>query len=89
MAKRISITVNDPVGLYATPATKLVDTMKTFKSDIKLVYNSKTVNMKSLMGVLSLGIPTKAKIEIIAEGEDEEAVIKKITELMKELEISK
>ena len=54
MVKRIDVTVTDPVGLYATPATELVDTMKMFNSDIKLVYASKTVNMKSLMGVLSL-----------------------------------
>ena len=39
------------------------------------------------MGVLSLGIPTKATIEIIAEGEDEDAAIKKAAELMKELGI--
>lgn len=89
MVKRVNITVTDPVGLYATPATELVDRMKAFNSDIKLVYASKTVNMKSLMGVLSLGIPTKANIEIIAEGEDEDAAIKKVTELMKELNISK
>ena len=62
--------------------------MKMFNSDIKLVYASKTVNMKSLMGVLSLGIPTKAKIEIIAGGEDEDAVIKRALELMKDLGIS-
>ena len=86
MVKRIDVTVTDPVGLYATPATELVDTM--FNSDIKLVYASKTVNMKSLMGVLSLGIPTKAKIEIIADGEDEDAVIKRALELMKDLGIS-
>ena len=79
MAKRINATIIDPVGLYATPATKLVDT--------KLIYSSKTVNLKSLMGVLSLGIPTKATIEIIAEGEDEDAAIKKAAELMKELVI--
>lgn len=89
MVKRVNVTVTDPVGLYATPATELVDRMKAFNSDIKLVYASKTVNMKSLMGVLSLGIPTKANIEIIAEGEDEDAAIKKVTELMKELNISK
>ena len=41
MAKRINATIIDPVGLYATPATKLVDTMKLFKSDIKLIYSSK------------------------------------------------
>lgn len=89
MVKRLNITVTDPVGLYATPATELVDHMKMFKSDIKLVYASKTVNMKSLMGVLSLGIPTKAKIEIIANGEDEDAAINRAQELMQTLNIGK
>ncbi|MFQ6793990.1 HPr family phosphocarrier protein [Thomasclavelia sp.] len=87
MVKRITVTVIDPVGLYATPATELVDNMKVFKSDIKLVYASKTVNMKSLMGVLSLGIPTKAQIEIIADGEDADAAIDHAMKKMKELGI--
>ena len=65
MVKRIDVTVTDPVGLYATPATELVDTMKMFNSDIKLVYASKTVNMKSLMGVLSLGIQQKQKLKLL------------------------
>lgn len=87
MVKKKEFVVTDPVGLYATPATELVDQMKAFNSDIKLVYASKTVNMKSLMGVLSLGIPTRAKIEIIADGEDEETAINKATDLMQKLSI--
>ena len=51
MAKRIDVIVTNPVGLYATPATELVDRIKDFNSDIKLTYGSKTVNLKSLMGV--------------------------------------
>lgn len=88
MAKSIRFTVTDPVGLYATPATELVDKMKGFNSDISLHYASKTVNLKSLMGVLSLGIPAKAQLEITAEGPDEQEVIKAVTVLIEELGIS-
>ena len=88
MAKKVTFTVTDPVGLYATPATELVDVMKIFSSDITLTYESKTVNMKSLMGVLSLGIPSKAVIEIIADGVDEDAAIEKAIATVKELGIS-
>lgn len=88
MVKSMVFTVSDPVGLYATSATALVNTMKEFSSDITLVYSSKAVNLKSLMGVLSLGIPTKANIEVIAKGTDEEAVIERVSELMIELGIS-
>lgn len=43
--------------------------------------------MKSLMGVLSLGIPHKAKIEIVVEGEDEGTAMDMIVEKIKSLEI--
>ena len=77
MAKKVNIEITNPVGLYASPATELVDALKLYKS----------VNMKSLMGVLSLGIPHKAQIEIVVDGEDEEAVIEILTEKIKSLEI--
>mgnify|MGYP002598395551 CR=1 FL=1 len=48
MAKAVTIIVTDPVGLYATPATELVDTMKTFSSDIQLEYESKSVKNKTV-----------------------------------------
>ena len=51
------------------------------------LYDEKSVNMKSLMGVLSLGIPHKAKIEIVVEGEDEGTAMDMIVEKIKSLEI--
>lgn len=87
MAKKVNIEITNPVGLYASPATELVDAVKLYKSHVTLNYNEKSVNMKSLMGVLSLGIPHKAQIEIVVDGEDEEAVIEILTEKIKSLEI--
>lgn len=87
MAKKVNIEITNPVGLYASPATELVDAVKLYKSHVTLNYNEKSVNMKSLMGVLSLGIPHKAQIEIVVDGEDEEAVVEILTEKIKSLEI--
>ena len=87
MAKKVNIEITNPVGLYASPATELVDAVKLYKSHVTLNYNEKSVNMKSLMGVLSLGIPHKAQIEIVVDGEDEEAVIEILVEKIKSLEI--
>lgn len=75
MAKEVKILITDPVGLYATPATELVDIVKIFNCHVHLLYDEKEVNMKSMMGVLSLGIPSKAHITIVADGKDEEAAI--------------
>ena len=81
--KEFTAVVIDPVGLHARPATVAVNAASKFKSEIKLSYKGRSVNMKSIMGVMSLGIPTQAEITVSAEGEDEEAAIATIEEVLK------
>ncbi|NLC95636.1 MAG: phosphocarrier protein HPr [Bacilli bacterium] len=64
--------VTDEAGVHARPATKLVNTASKYASDIQLEYQGRRVNLKSIMGVMSLGIRQGAEIKIIIEGEDEE-----------------
>ena len=45
MAKKVNIEITNPVGLYASPATELVDAVKLYKSHVTLNYNEKSVNM--------------------------------------------
>ena len=82
--EKLSFVVSDPVGLHARPATILVNQASKFSSNINLIYNGKSVNLKSIMGVMSLGVPTKATVEIEAEGEDEKDVIDSIAKVIKE-----
>ena len=70
-------------GLHARPTTILVNTVSAFQADVQLQYGEKTVNLKSILGVLSLGIQENDEITIIATGADEEAVIEKLTETFK------
>ena len=81
--KQISVVVIDPVGLHARPATVAVNAASKFKSDVKVTYKDRTVNMKSIMGVMSLGIPTQSEIVITCDGEDEEVAIHTIEEILK------
>ena len=67
-------------GIHARPATLLVQTASKFASDITLDYKGKAVNLKSIMGVMSLGIQQGAEITISAEGDDAEAAITALTE---------
>ena len=73
--KEIKVVVVDPVGLHARPATVAVNVASKFGSNVNVSYKDRTVNMKSIMGVMSLGIPTQSEITITCEGEDEEAAI--------------
>lgn len=88
MAQTLEFVVSDPVGLYASPVTELVNTVKAYRSHVTLKYHNKEVNLKSMMGVLSLGVPTKAHLQIIIDGEDEDHALKGIKEKIQELGIA-
>ncbi len=82
MAER-TMTITDETGVHARPATILVNKAGGFKSDIQLAYNGKSVNLKSIMGVMSLGIPQGAEITISAEGDDAEEAVNTIAKQSK------
>lgn len=81
--KQISVTVIDPVGLHARPATVAVNAASKFKCEVKVAYKCRTVNMKSIMGVMSLGIPTQSEITVSCEGEDEDVAVKTIEDVLR------
>jgi len=75
MKKEFKIT--SPEGLHARPCTLLVSAVTPFASDVQISYNDRSVNLKSIMGVMALGIPSGASISISAEGSDAEAAVEK------------
>ena len=81
--KQISVLVIVPVGLHARPATVAVNAASKFKSEVKVAYKGRSVNMKSIMGVMSLGIPTQSEVTVTCEGEDEEFAITTIEEVLR------
>ena len=81
--KQISVVVIDPVGLHARPATVAVNAASKFKSEVKITYTGRSVNMKSIMGVMSWGIPTQSDVTISCEGEDEDVAVKTIEEVLR------
>ena len=82
MEKR-DFTITAETGVHARPATILVQTASKFTSDITLTYNGKSVNLKSIMGVMSLGVGQNAEVTISAEGDDEKDAIAAIEDTMK------
>ena len=81
MEKR-DYTIIAETGIHARPATILVQTASKFASDITLTYNGKSVNLKSIMGVMSLGVGQNADVTISADGDDEAEAIAAIAETM-------
>ncbi|WP_057915482.1 phosphocarrier protein HPr [Peribacillus muralis] len=82
MVEKIYSIISDS-GIHARPATLLVNVVKPFSSDAILEYKGKQVDLKSILGVMSLEIPQGETIKIIAQGDDAEQALSNIDELMK------
>src|SRR5690554_3165589 len=82
MEKR-EYTIIADTGIHARPATLLVQQASKFNSDITLDYKGKSVNLKSIMGVMSLGVGKGAEVSITADGADEKEAIEGIETTIK------
>lgn len=82
-----SFLVTDPVGLHARPATLLVNEASKYAADTKIIIGDKEANLKSIMGVMSLGVATNQVFEVESVGTDEKEVLNAIAEVVKNSDI--
>lgn len=80
------VLVKNATGLHARPATLLVKKASSFKSDISIEFNGKKANVKSLIGVLSLGVTKNSNIKVMASGDDENLALEEVVKLIESIE---
>lgn len=73
MKKSVIIGLN--AGLEARPIALLVQKASQFSSKIYLEMDTKRVNAKSIMGMMSLALVNGTEVAVDAEGLDEEEAI--------------
>jgi len=76
------VRVLNKTGLHARPASEFVKKAATFKSSIFIEHNEKSINAKSIVGLLSAGIGFENNITVAADGEDEVAAVEALTALI-------
>ena len=76
--------ITDETGIHARPATLLVQSASKYDSDIQLEFNGKRVNLKSIMGVMSLGVGQNSEVVVIADGKDAKKAIDGIEKTLAE-----
>lgn len=74
--------VTAETGIHARPATILVQSASKFNAEVQLEYKDKRVNLKSIMGVMSLGISFGTEFKIIADGSDEQLALQTLEETL-------
>lgn len=83
----ITFIITTPEGIHARPATQLVNTANKFKSEISAEAKGKKVSLKSILGVLSLGLEQGETITFIVNGEDEAEAIATLQEVITKAEV--
>jgi len=76
------IEIINKLGLHARAAAKFVTLASSFSSNIQLSRNGRSVNGKSIMGVMMLAASKGTTLTISADGTDEQEALDKITELV-------
>lgn len=75
-------TIINKLGLHARAAAKFVTTATDYQSQISVCRDGRTVNGKSIMGVMMLAAAKGTDITVIAEGDDAEAALTAIGALI-------
>lgn len=76
------VPIINKLGLHARAAAKFVTLASTYSSEIQLARNQRTVNGKSIMGVMMLAAAKGSTVKIIANGADEQEALDNLAELV-------
>ncbi len=80
------ITITNSSGLHARPASLWVQMAGRYQSKIKIKANQSEVDGKSILGILSLGLSSGSKFELLVDGDDEQEAAESLEALVKNLE---
>lgn len=77
------MTITNQLGLHARASGALVRLAATFESEITVAKDGTRVNAKSIMGLLLLAAANGSRIEVSAEGDDEQEAVTAIENLLR------
>lgn len=63
------VVVKSTIGLHASLAAEIVRAASSYSVDVKVHYKDKVIDVKSILGLMSLAVPSGENIIIEASGE--------------------
>ena len=79
-----TVEIVNRLGLHARASAKLVTLASKFSADVRLKKDGREVSAKSIMGVMMLAAAKGSQVTLVAEGEDAEAAIAALEQLVAE-----
>ena len=74
--------ITNRLGMHLRPAQRFVQTVLKFQCDVHVHKNGQRVNAKSIMGLLTLAAGKGARIMVVCDGEDAEAALAAVRDLV-------
>jgi phosphocarrier protein len=79
---RHSVQIQNRLGLHARAAARFVHVANRFRSRISVTRGGKTIDGKSILGILLLAAAQGSWLELAAEGDDEGPMIDALVSLV-------
>ena len=76
------VRIRNPLGLHARAAARFVHTASRFRSRVTVSRNGRSMDGKSILGILLLAAAQGAQLRLVAEGDDEVAAVDALTALV-------
>jgi len=80
--KCIPVTIINRLGLHARASARFVSLAAEFKSEIMLNRDGQQINGKSIMGIMMLAAAQGTRLELCADGQDEDVAVDALTQLI-------
>jgi len=81
--KKITVTITNPLGFHARPAAEFVKCASKFEGCFVFVEKDGTrVNGKSIMGLMLFAAEEGSQMDIIAQGENDDACLEALLNLV-------
>ena len=75
-------TIENKTGIHARPASVFVQKASSFKSKVQLKAKGKTVDAKSILMIMSMGLVKGTEVTIVADGPDEADAVAQLKALV-------
>ena len=79
---KTTVTIINKLGLHARASAKFVSTAERFQSQLDVIKDKKTINGKSIMGVMTLAASIGSILTLQIDGPDEQEMEKALVELI-------
>ncbi|GAB4289338.1 MAG: HPr family phosphocarrier protein [Thiohalomonadaceae bacterium] len=76
------LTIINRLGLHARAAAKFVNVASSCASNVQIARNGRSVNGKSIMGVMMLAAGCGSTVRITVDGSDEQEALARLEQLI-------